>query len=82
LHPGADQRDQLADEEQPKIAMPQRAERRQLSIPDTLRGRVAGFFVSLGGFDFRYGIDVDLSRKKLTALGHAAFEDARNQPKT
>jgi hypothetical protein len=57
LHPGADQRDQLTDEEESEIAMPQRAERGQPSAPGVLRGNVAARLVGFGGFYFRNCVD-------------------------
>jgi hypothetical protein len=57
LHPGADQRDQLPDEEEPEIAMPQRAERCQPSAPIVLGKNVPARLINLGGFYFRYRID-------------------------
>ncbi|MGB8683092.1 MAG: hypothetical protein WCD12_09425 [Candidatus Binatus sp.] len=57
LHPGADQRDQLPDEEEPEIAMPQRTERGEPAAPVVLRGNVPTRLINLGGFYFRNGID-------------------------
>ncbi len=57
LHPGADQRDQLSDEEEPEIAMPQRAERGQPSAPIVLRRNVAAGLVNFSSFYFRNSID-------------------------
>jgi hypothetical protein len=57
LHPGADQRDQLADEEEPEVAMPERAERGQPSAPAALRGDVAARLVGFRGFYFRNCVD-------------------------
>jgi len=57
LHPGADQRDQLADEEEPEIAVPERAEGCQPSAPAILRRNVPAGLVSFSGFYFRNRID-------------------------
>jgi hypothetical protein len=57
LHPGTDQRDQLAYEEEPEIAMPQGAERSEPASPTILRGNVAARLVNLRGFYFRDSID-------------------------
>ncbi len=57
LHPGADQRDQLTDEEEPEVAMPKCAERGQPSAPGVLRGDVAAGLVSFGGFYFGNCVD-------------------------
>jgi hypothetical protein len=62
LHPGADQRDQLADEEEPEIAMPQRAERSEPAAPAILRRDVAARLVNLRGFYFRDSIDGPIPR--------------------
>ena len=50
LHPGADQRDQLSDEEEPEIAMPQRAEGGQPAAPAILCRDVSAGLVGFGGF--------------------------------
>jgi len=61
LHPGTDQRDQLADEEQPEITMPQRAERRQPAAPAILRRNVPASLINLSSLNFRNSIDDSLS---------------------
>jgi hypothetical protein len=60
LHPGADQRDKLADEEEPEITMPQRPERTQPAAPSILRRNVPARLVSLSRLNFRNGIDNSL----------------------
>jgi hypothetical protein len=70
LHPGADQRDQLADEEEPEIAVPERAEGCQPSAPAILRRDVPARLVSFSGFYFRNRIDDSpLPRRLLYARG-------------
>jgi hypothetical protein len=58
LHPGADQRDQLSDEEEPEIAMPQRAERGQPAAPAVLRRDVSAGLVGFGGLYLGDSVDV------------------------
>jgi hypothetical protein len=58
LHPGADQRDQLSDEKEPEIAMPQRAERSQPAAPAILRRDVSAGLVGFGGLYLGDSVDV------------------------
>jgi hypothetical protein len=64
LHPGADERDELSDEEKPEIAMPQSAERGQPAAPAILRRYVSARLVSFGGFYLGNSIDDSLSASR------------------